>query len=126
MKRSWLGFGLLLVLMVLGLVVTFLMTEIHDPISADLKQAGACVLLGDWDNGEKFFQEANSAWEKWSHFRTCFADHTPTEEIDALFAQVQVYGNAREDVAFAAGCQELARKVAAVGEAHGVYWWNVL
>ncbi len=126
MKRSWIGLALLLVLMVSGLVVTFLMADIHEPISADLQQAAECVILGDWDNGDKFFKRANGAWEKWSHLRTCFADHTPTEEIDALFAQVQVYGTAREDVDFAASCMELARKVAAVGEAHGVYWWNVL
>ncbi len=125
MKRSWIGLGLLLALIAIGIGVTVLMTNIHDPIAADLEQAAECVSLGDWYQGDRFFQKARSGWEEWSHVRTSFADHTPTEEIDALFAQLQVYDTAREDAAFAAGCMELAKKVAAVGEAHELVWWNV-
>ncbi len=126
MKRSWIGFALLVALLISGLGVTVLMDRVHSPIADNLEQAAMEVSAGDWNRGEGFFGQAKGDWEKWSHVRSCFADHTPVEEIDALFAQLQVYGAAREDAAFSAGCMELAKKVAAVGDAHGLYWWNVL
>ena len=52
--------------------------------------------------------------------------HTPMEEIDALFAQVEVYAAAREEAEFAAGCAELSRRMEAMANAHGAQWWNVL
>ena len=47
------------------------------------------------------------------------------EEIDALFAEVEVYAAAREETDFAAGCAALSRKVEAMGQAHGASWWNL-
>lgn len=126
MKRSWIGLGILLILLVLGLLSTYAMDRIHEPIEKDLKQAAECAILGDWVNADMFFRQAKGNWEKWEHFRACLADHTPTEEIDAEFAMLEVYCYAQEDAAFAAGCCELARKAAAVGEAHGLVWWNML
>lgn len=126
MKRSWIGLFLLLVLLILGGLATWGMGRIHEPIAKDLEQAAACSLPGDWESADKFFQNAKVNWKKWEHFRACLADHSPVEEIDAGFAELQVYSAAREDAAFAASCMALARKVAAVGEAHGLYWWNML
>ena len=40
MKRSWIGFGLLLALLIAGLFSTWKMTGIHEPIEAQLLQAG--------------------------------------------------------------------------------------
>lgn len=126
MKRSWIGFALLLVLLGGSLAVTWVMDAIHDPIAEDLEQAAECALLGDWVNAAIFSQRAEKNWEEWEHFRGCFADHTPIEEIDGFFATVEVYCAAQEDVAFAAACAETAEKVEAVGDAHGLFWWNVL
>lgn len=126
MKRSWIGLGLLVVLLAASIVVTWGMAEIHDPVEADLKQAAECAILGDWVNADRFFRQAKGRWEKWEHVRACFADHTPVEEIDGGMALLEVYCYAQEDAAFAAECCRLARQIAAVGEAHGLVWWNVL
>lgn len=126
MKRSWIGLVLLLVLLTAGLLTTWAMARIHEPIARNLEQAAQCVILGDWVNADKFSREARDSWEKWAHFRTCLADHSPVEEIDAGFGALEVYKTAQENVAFAASCMELARKIEAVGEAHGLLWWNVL
>ena len=126
MTRSWIGLILLLVLLAGGLLTTWAMSRLHEPVEADLKQAAECAILGDWVNADKFFSQARIRWEKWEHFRASFADHTPVEEIDSKFAMLEVYCVAQEDVAFAAGCCELARLTAAVGEAHGLVWWNML
>ena len=126
MKRSWFGFGILLVLLIAALLTTWAMDEIHEPIAGDLEQAAEYALLDDWENAELFYGRAAGKWEKWEHFRACFADHTPVEEISAAMAELEVYGIARENAAFAAACAETAEKVEAVGEAHGLVWWNFL
>ena len=126
MKRSWLGLGLLLVVLVLGLLVTWAMDRIHSPIEEALTAAADAAQQNNWSLAQTHFDSAKNRWEKWLHFRSCFADHSPVEEIDGSFARLQIYCHLRENAAFAADCRELAKKVAAVGEAHGLVWWNIL
>lgn len=126
MKRSWMGFALLVVLLAGSVLVTWAMGNIHDPIEQDLNQAAECAVLGDWVNAQRFFVSAKDGWKKWEHFRASFADHTPIEEIDADFAALEVYLYAQETIGFSAVSSSLARQVAAVGEAHELVWWNIL
>lgn len=124
MKRSWIGFVLLLVLLVFSFFSAWRMTAIHEPIEAQLQQAAYWSSLEDWETAEKFYQRAETNWKKSEHFRSCFADHNPVEDIDAAFSMLRVYCAAEEETAFEGACRELARKVAAVGEAHALVWWN--
>ena len=117
MKRSWIGFVLLLVLLAGGIAATWGMAKCHEPIARDLENAAKTALQGDMAQGEALMFQAREAWGRSRHLGACFADHTPMEEIDALFAQVEVY--------FAAGCAALSRKVEAMGQAHGASWWNL-
>ena len=126
MKRSWIGLGLLMVLLALGIVTTWAMEKIHAPIESQLQQAAVFALEENWAQADAASQSAISAWDKWEHFRACLADHTPVEEIDAGLEEQKIYAAARENAAFAAACAELGRKIAAVGEAHGLVWWNIL
>lgn len=126
MKRSWLGAGLLLVLLIAACFVTGAMGRIHDPIARDLNAAGEAALTGDWDRALSLSQQAGDKWEEQEVFRACFADHNPMEEIDSCFAQLEVYGRMKEETAFAAACMETARKVEAMGEAHKLLLHNFL
>jgi len=125
MKRSWFGLGLLVLLLVLGLLVTWAMDRIHTPVSRDLITAGEYALAGDWGEAERLSGKARDCWEKNGMLRACFADHGPMEDIDACFAQLEIYCRRREETAFAAACGETARKAAAMGEAHKLRWENV-
>lgn len=126
MKRCWFGFGLLVVILVLSILGSLFMTRIHENVEADLVQAAQSALEGDWEEADRCFLRAKRTWKAWEHFRTSLADHTPVEEADADFAETQVYGYTRQDISFAASCLQLARQVAAVGEAHEFVWWNIL
>ena len=126
MKRSWFGFFLLLVLLVCCILVTAAMVRIHEPIEARLIQAAQCAMEENWEKAEAFFREAEEGWEEREHFRACFADHAPVEEIDGDFQMLRIFCAAREQSAFAGGCRQLARQVAAVGEAHELVWWNLI
>lgn len=125
MKRSWIGAAVLLVLLAVSLCVTWAMDAIHDPIEESLDQAARYALRGDWERSTRSFRKARDSWEKWDRFRSCFADHTPVEQISADFRELEVYCAARVPVEFAAHCRGLARKTAAVGEAHTLVWWNL-
>lgn len=126
MKRCWFGVILLLLLLLASILTTVFMTRIHKDVEADLNRAAQCALDGDWEEADRYFLQAKRTWKSWEHFRTSFADHTPVEEADADFAATQVYGYTRQDVSFASACLQLARQVAAVGEAHAFFWWNIL
>ena len=116
---------LLLVLLAGGIAATWGMAKCHEPIARDLESAAKTALQGDMVQGESLMLQARDAWGRSRHLGACFADHTPMEEIDALFAEVEVYAAAREETDFAAGCAALSRKVEAMGQAHGASWWNL-
>lgn len=126
MKRSWIGFALLVLLLFGSILVTRQMAKIHEPIGDNLTMAAEAALDTDWSRAEAFFLQAEADWKKWEHFRASVADHNPVEEIDAGMEMLKVFRDNRDAIAFAAGCRELTRKVLAVGEAHELVWWNLL
>ena len=126
MKRSWFGFVMLLGLLLGSVLSSRAMVRIHGPMEEKLQLSAQCALDGDWHQAEAFFRQAQENWKKSEHFRSCFADHTPVEEIDGDFELLKVYCASRETVSFCGGCLQLARQVAAVGEAHELVWWNLL
>ena len=78
----------------------------------------------NWDQALALAANARSIWQRREVFRACFADHTPMEEVDACFAQLEIYGRMREETVFAAACGETARKVSAMAEAHKLIFHN--
>ena len=126
MKRVWFGAGLLIILLGISLAVTWCMDNIHRPIADDLKQAAQCAELGNWQNAEGLSRRAEEVWNRWEHFRACFADHTPTEEIGAELAAMGIARQRRETGDFSASCVRAAKMVQAVGDAHALRWWNLL
>ena len=126
MKRSWIGFFLLLVLLGLGFLSSWAMEEVHDPIAEQLEDAAELALQEQWARAAWYTAGARRDWEKWKLFRTAFCDHSPMEDAHALFAVLEVYGATRQKEAFAAVCRELAEKIQAIGDAHGLDWENFL
>ena len=126
MKRSWIGAGLLLLLLGAGIWSSRGMVTVHKPLETMLDRAAEQALAENWDSAEYLFRQAKDCWESREIFRACFADHTPVEEIEGEFALLEVYIRTRETTPFAAGCRELARKTSAVGEAHGLDLKNLL
>lgn len=124
MKRCWFGLGLLLVLLALSLATAWGMDKIHSPIAGMLRQAASCAQEEDWDEAESLSRQAEADWKKWELFRACFADHTPTEDIAAELAAMTQARQQRETAEFAASCARVSKMVQAVGDAHGLYWWN--
>ena len=126
MKRSWFGFFLLLLLLAASLFASRTMVTIHAENAEALNQAARFAMKENWAGAAFATAQAKHNWEKWDLLRSALADHTPSEEIDALFAALEVYGSAKDKVAFSALCRELSLKMLAIGDAHSLKFHNLL
>lgn len=126
MARGWLGVGLLALFLALGIVTMGLMDNAHLPTGDLLEQAAELALRGDMEQGVALGQEAKNRWERQWQATAVVADHSPMDDVDALFAEMEIYAKAGEAPHFAACCKELVKRVQAVAEAHRFSWWNIL
>lgn len=126
MARVWLGIGLLVLFLVLGLWTGCTMEDMHTSIAQTLETAVAQTLEGDADNGLALARQAYADWQSRRHSTASMADHASMDDIDGLFAQTFCYAEAGNFTEFAAHCAQLARLVTAMGEAHTLTWWNLL
>ncbi len=126
MKRGWFGAGLLLILLVLGIASSVLMQNFHKPLSQQLERAGEYALEENWGKAEELAESAEETWRKLWHFSAAVSDHEPMEQIDSLFAQLEIYRKAGNCLGFSAVCASLSRQIEAIGDAHSPTWWNLL
>ena len=125
-RRFWYGLGVLAVLLALGLWTAWGMEGLNQPVTHALEQAAQAALNDDMAQGVALADRAQDIWCRNRGRITAVADHGPLEEIDSLFAQVQIYADTGKTADFAAYCTRLAKLVTAVGEAHGLNWQNLL
>lgn len=116
MKRSWIGFGILLALLALCLTVGCWLDRLQAPLTRQLDQAATFAREDCWPQAQTLAAEAQKTWEQCRSAIACVADHTPMEEIDDLFARLSCY--AEDPAEYSAACATLARKLKAVADAH--------
>ncbi len=126
MKRCRVGAWLLAALLVIGLLSSWAMVKCCEPVGNAAAEAAAAALREDWDNAEALVGQARAQWKKYWGFCAAFADHEPMEDINGLFAQLEVYAQSRDPQNFAAVCAQLSEDTKAIGEAHSLKWWNLL
>lgn len=125
MKRGWLGIGILVLFLFLGVTISIAMENTHLPTCNLLEQAVEKTEEGDFDRAVELGMQAKSRWESHWNGTAVVADHSPMDDVDALFAEMEIYGQTNEKPHFAASCKELAQRLAAVAEAHKFSWWNI-
>ena len=126
MRRFWIGVIVLGVLLVAGAVIAWGMDAVHQPIARQLQQAGTAAMAEDWDTALQDAAAARERWKRCWRFTAAFADHTPMDEVDGLFAELDIYAQSREQEHFAATCAHLAKLAEAMAESHSATWWNLL
>ena len=126
MARGYIGAAVLVVFLILGFVVSGAMDNAHTPACELLTQAADMTLAGEFDGAIPLAMEAKSRWEKSWNGTATVADHSPMDDVDALFAEMVTFAESGEEPHFASCCRELAKRVQAVAEAHRFSWWNVL
>lgn len=126
MVRGWLGVGILVVFFALGLVTMAVMDNEHLPTGALLEQAAEKTLAGSFEEAVSLGMEAKARWERSWNGTATVADHSPMDDVDALFGEMEIYARAGEEPHFAACCQELSQRIQAMAGAHRFSWWNIL
>lgn len=122
-RRFYLGVALLAVILVAGLFTGWAMEKRQQPVVRLLEQAAQ---EEDLQSGAQLARQAKATWKKRWKAVAAVADHTPMDEIDKLFAELDIYIRENEDVHFYACCSQLASLLRAVSEAHALNWWNVM
>ena len=126
MKRCWFGLILLLVLLLGCAWSSGYMSKVHSPLSETAMEAADFALEGDWGNAMTLAGRIRTQWENRWGIVAAFADHEPMEQINSLFAQLEIYGRSGDAQNFAAVCAQLSEDTKAIGEAHSFTWWNLL
>lgn len=126
MRRFWLGFGILVFLLGLGIWAQMQMVGLNDPCSAVLEQAAQEALEENWPHAIALAEQASGHWEQTKKMISSLADHTPMDEVDMLLAELRIYARTQETPHFAACCTQLAAMMQAIGQAHVFNWWNLL
>lgn len=126
MKRMWIGIALMALVLAAGLWVAEVMEQVHYPLAEDLDRAAQLALEEQWDTANVLAVRTEQTWQKKRPVTAAFAEHEPLENIDALFAQLEVYAVTRDAPSFSAACVYLARQLEALGECHSFTIFNLL
>ena len=125
MKRLWIGVGLLTVMLATGLLVPEIMDACHEQVAEDLEQAAELAMTGRWEKAQYLSDRAEEKWEEKRPVTASFAEHEPMDEIDGLFAQLDVYAAARDAVSYSGTCVYLSSRLESIGDYHDFTIWNL-
>lgn len=123
MTRLWAGILLLTGLFLGCMGISLEFQEIHVPIWQQLEQAAA-LSQAQPEQAQLLARQAQRQWEDSWEFTASFADHTPMEEIDALFGALQAY--LPDSTEFQDYCLQLIQRTRAMTRAQAFRWWNLL
>lgn len=123
MGRFFLGLGLLLGLLGLGLYSAWAIDDTHTPMAQVLEQAAR---QQEQSVALQLLEEARRDWKRHLHATATLAEHGPLEEIESLFSQARAYVQAGQMGDFSAICLRLSQLIRATAESHRPTWWNFL
>ncbi len=126
MNRTLTGALLLILLLAAGILTALSMSRWNEEIAGQLDTAARQAMEGNPEEAAQTAREAEACWQKKWGIHAAIADHDPLEQIDVGFAQLRIYSEAGETVAFAAICAQLAQQIRAIGEAGSAGWRNIL
>ena len=124
--RTWIGIGILVVLLLTGIFVTLYTADVQDRNARLLSESRDAAAVGQWEKAAGKYFQARELWEKNRKALASVVDHEPMEEADSLFSQLEVYLKARDPVAYCSCCASLEVFARAIGESHSVSWWSLL
>lgn len=126
MKRLIIGICVLSCLLALGITVSAVFHIAHTPTAYLLQDASQAALDGNWEDALQCSQAAQARWKRFHHLTACFADHSPMDEIDSLFAQLELYSQEQNRADFPARCAALSQLTKAIADSHSFRWWTFL
>ena len=126
MKRFWIGFLFLVLLLAFGIWQTVEISGIHTDLSNTLSDAALAARRQDWVAADTLSQNAQDQWDQYRHLTASFADHEPLEEAERLFVELQICKDLSLEENYAVVCSHLSQICKAIAESFHISWWNVL
>ena len=125
-RRFILGLAILFLVLAFSVGVAVGMKAIHAPGEEALQKAAQLALDDKLEQAIPLAEEVYRRWQRFQGLTAAFADHTPMDELDGLFAELMVFLNNRESPHFASTCARLSLLARAMADSHGVQWWDLL
>jgi hypothetical protein len=126
MKRLWIGAAVLLILLIGGILSTSYLCAFHQDLTQTLTQAVDSAQAGQWQQALSLCRDARQDWQRHFRFSAAFTDHAPLEEMDQLFAQLEICQEEVLTQKFILTCTRLSHLSQAVGDSYVPHWWNIL
>ena len=126
MKRTVVGFFLLIALLGGGVLSGWHQSRYHEGVTVLLEQGARLAMEGKMAAAAETALDARKVWERGWTLAAVLTDNNPLEQVDTGFRRLEVYAQAGDNLSFAVLCAELAGQVQALGDAHGAQWWNFL
>lgn len=125
MIRLWIGVGLLLALLIGSIALWFGVVPFHESLAKDLNTAAELAVEGNWEQAQQIAFAARDRWQKRQNRFAAVTDHTPMEQMEALFREMTLMH--REQTSdFTCICIHLAQTARAIGDNQGLRWWGIL
>ena len=125
-RRFLLGLAILILVLAFAIGAAISMKAIHAPGEEALAQAARFALAGDMEQAVPLARGAYQRWQKYRGITAAFADHSPMDDTERLFQEMQVYAVAGEAPHFAACCTQLSAMLKAMYETHRFSLKNIL
>lgn len=126
MKRIRFGAALLVLLLALGICSGALLEKTWQTQSKNLDRAARLAADGDWAGADALWEEARARWERHPVLIAALFHHDLIDEIEGLFAQLEVFSAERRAVSFASTCVYLSRQLESLGRIHSFNPENLL
>ena len=126
MKRMWIGIGLLAGILIAGIWLWVSLGSLHGRLSDDLTQAAELARQENWQEATAVVGDARARWEKHRYTTAAFTEHAPLEQMDTLFAELEIYAKEQLSTEYAVVCIQLSRLAEAVEESLSLKWWSLL
>lgn len=126
MGRFWFGTGLLVVIFALSWLLGSGISKAGEESIVPLETATAAALAEDWAGASEHRAAAATHWQKVRPFAAALCRHEPVEQIDLLFAQLEVYEHSKSGPEFAATATGIAQTLETLPVSHRFHWWNLL
>lgn len=118
MNRIWFGAALLAALLIFGIGCAAFMEDTHLAQAAQLDRAADLAMSGNWKAAGTVFSDAQSSWERNRSVIAGFSDHGPMDQIEGIFAQLEVFVKIQDTASFCSSCRYLASQLEALGKSH--------
>lgn len=126
MKHFYLGLGILMIILALGIIALGLIDRDLGKTADALERAFEASCQGDYDAAQTWAKSARQDWERGYGLTASLVDHAPLDEVNRIFFQMEAscaFGKWDE---FARACRELMSLIGGIADREKPLYYNIL